>query len=96
VGAQKQEFSDCFAAVLQRTRRAKNLSRQALAEKAGLHQTAVGLIERGLRKPNLDTAYRLASALDVELWDVIREAQKNFLNTGRSSGRAARVKSVGK
>jgi DNA-binding XRE family transcriptional regulator len=71
----KPYLSEEFAIVLQRMRKAKLLSRQALAEKAGLHQTAVGLIERGLRKPNLDTAYALAWALDLQLSDMIREAE---------------------
>jgi hypothetical protein len=33
------EFSDAFAAVLKRNREAKQMSKQALAQKAGLHQT---------------------------------------------------------
>ena len=45
------DFSDSFAAVLKKHRLAKGLSKISLAEKAGLHQTSVGLIERGDGSP---------------------------------------------
>ena len=68
-------FSDAFALVLQRHRTAKKLSRQSLAEKAGLHQTYVGLIERGLSNPSLDAANSIAEALEVPLSRLIIEAE---------------------
>jgi hypothetical protein len=43
------ELSDAFARVVQKRREATKLSRAALAEKAGLHQTYIGLLERGHR-----------------------------------------------
>ena len=76
MGRTKLELTQFFAIVLQRRRRSRGVSRQALAEQAGLHQTAVGLIERGLRKPNLDTAHLLAEALQVELSELIQESEK--------------------
>ncbi|MEI9960303.1 MAG: helix-turn-helix transcriptional regulator [Limisphaerales bacterium] len=45
------EFSDAFALVLQQQRTAKKLSKQELAQKAGLHQTYIGMIERGVSNP---------------------------------------------
>ncbi|MGH7951738.1 MAG: helix-turn-helix domain-containing protein [Limisphaerales bacterium] len=69
------EFSDAFAAVLRRHREAKNLSRQALAQKAGLHQTYVGMIERGLSNPSLDTANALAEALGIPFAKLIAETE---------------------
>jgi transcriptional regulator with XRE-family HTH domain len=59
------DFPDAFAAVLQRQREAKKLSRQALAQRAGLHQTYIGMIERGISNPSLDTASALADALEI-------------------------------
>ncbi len=69
------EFSDAFAVVLQRHREAKNLSKQALAQKAGLHQTYVGMIERGLSNPSLDRANALAEALEIPFAKLIAEAE---------------------
>jgi transcriptional regulator with XRE-family HTH domain len=70
------EFSDAFAVVLQRYREARKLSRQALAQKAGLHQTYIGMIERGLSNPSLDTASAIAVALEVPLSKLIAETEK--------------------
>jgi transcriptional regulator with XRE-family HTH domain len=42
------------------------LSQGRTAERSGLHITEVGLLERGLRLPRLDTIVKLAGALDVE------------------------------
>jgi transcriptional regulator with XRE-family HTH domain len=68
------EFSDAFAAVLKRNREEKQMSKQALAQKAGLHQTYVGMIERGLSNPSLDTANALAEALEIPFEKLIQEA----------------------
>ena len=69
------EFSDAFASVLQRHRIAKKLSRQALSQKAGLHQTYIGMIERGLSNPSLDTASAIAEALEIPFSRLIAEAE---------------------
>jgi len=69
-------FSDTFAQVLQRHRTAKKLSRQALAEKAGLHQTYIGMIERAQSNPSLDTIHALAEALETPLSTLIAETEK--------------------
>lgn len=69
------EFSDAFAVVLQRHREAKKLSRQSLAQKAGLHQTYVGMIERGLSNPSLDTANALAEALELPFSKLVADVE---------------------
>jgi transcriptional regulator with XRE-family HTH domain len=69
------EFSDAFALVLQRYRTSKKLSRQALAQKAGLHQTYIGLIERRLSNPSLDAANAIAEALELPLSKLITDAE---------------------
>jgi transcriptional regulator with XRE-family HTH domain len=69
------EFSDAFAKVLQRHREAKKLSRQALSQKAGLHQTYIGMIERGLSNPSLDTSNAIAEALEIPFSRLIAETE---------------------
>jgi transcriptional regulator with XRE-family HTH domain len=69
------EMSDAFALVLQRHRAAKKLSKQALAEKAGLHQTYIGKIECGSANPSLDAATAIAEALGLPLSALIIEAE---------------------
>jgi len=69
------EFSDAFAVVLEKHRRAKKLSRQALADKEGIHQTCVGMFERGLSDPSLDAANAIAEALELPLSKLIAKAE---------------------
>jgi transcriptional regulator with XRE-family HTH domain len=55
-----------FAENLLALRGRAGLSQAGTAERSGLHITEVGLLERGLRLPRLDTLVKLAGALDVE------------------------------
>lgn len=45
----------------------RQLTQERLAERAGLHWTYIGGIERGERNPALDNINRLARALGVSL-----------------------------
>ncbi|MGO8928381.1 MAG: helix-turn-helix transcriptional regulator [Limisphaerales bacterium] len=69
-------MSDAFSRVVKRRREEKGLSRAALAEMAGLHQTYIGLLEREERSPNLDTAKAIASALGLTLTQMVAEAER--------------------
>jgi transcriptional regulator with XRE-family HTH domain len=68
--------SDAFSRVVKKHREKKGMSRAALAEGAGLHQTYIGLLEREQRSPNLDTAKAIADALGLPLAKMIAEAEK--------------------
>lgn len=69
-------MSDSFSQVVKKHREIRKLSRAALAEKSGLHQTYIGLLERGERSPNLDTAKAIANALGISLAQIIAEAER--------------------
>ena len=69
-------MSNAFSRVVKKHRERKGLSRAGLAEKAGLHQTYVGLLEREERSPNLDTAKAIATALGVPLAKLVAEAER--------------------
>jgi transcriptional regulator with XRE-family HTH domain len=71
-----REISLAFGAVVQRHRKAKGLSQEALAERADIHHTHVGLIERGERNASLNVAYRVARALGMPLSVLIAEAER--------------------
>lgn len=70
------DLSDVFSEIVKKHREAKGLSRATLAEMAGLHQTYIGLLERGKRSPNLDTAKAVASALGISLAKLILESER--------------------
>lgn len=54
-----------FAARLALARKHHNLTFRELGEFAGVSHTAVQLLEKGDRSPTIETAERLATALDV-------------------------------
>ncbi len=58
-------MAERFGRNLRRVRRREGLSQEELAIRAGLHRTAVGLLERGGRVPRIDTLVRLAGAMAV-------------------------------
>ncbi len=72
---QTLDLATAFGAVLQKHRRQKKFSQEALAEKADIHPTHVSLIERFERNPSLNVAQSLAKALGMSLSDMIREAE---------------------
>lgn len=51
----------------------KGLSQEALAERAGLHRTYVGSVERAERNVSIDGMERLALALGVPLSALLEE-----------------------
>lgn len=46
-----------------------------VSERAGLSRPMISLVERELRKPTLDTLLRIAQALEIDLVDVLQQAQ---------------------
>ena len=54
-----------FGERLKTARTAKHMSQQALADVIGKSLNTVGLYERGLRQPSLETLCLLAETLDV-------------------------------
>lgn len=70
------EITVAFAAVLRKHRAAKGISQEKLAEKANIHPTHVGLIERSLRNPSLKVCKAIAGALGLPLAQLIAEAEQ--------------------
>jgi transcriptional regulator with XRE-family HTH domain len=54
-----------FAANVERMRERRGLTQEQLGWAAGIHQTAIARIEKGERKPSLDTILKLAKGLEV-------------------------------
>lgn len=60
-----------FGLTLRRARETLKLSQEVLAEKAGLHRTYIGQVERGERNISIDNMERLAEAVGMELWEML-------------------------
>lgn len=54
-------------------RKSLNLTQAQLAEKAGVSDNFIGLIERGEGRPTLDTVAKIAEALRIKLQDLFIE-----------------------
>jgi transcriptional regulator with XRE-family HTH domain len=61
----KNEVCQGFGRTVRRLRHALGLSQEGLAERAEIHRTYIGGIERGERNPTLTMIVRLAKALEA-------------------------------
>lgn len=59
-------------------RRKKGISQEVLSGLADIGRTHLSAIERGERKPTLETLYRISCALDVKMSDIIIEIEKKI------------------
>jgi transcriptional regulator with XRE-family HTH domain len=65
-----------FGEAVRKFRTARGLSQEKLAERANIHRTYIGDVERGLRNIALVNMHRIASALEVSLSALIGEMEK--------------------
>ncbi len=57
-------------------RKSQGLSQEKLAEKAGLHRTYIGALERGEKSPTVETLSKIVLALNVSLSDFFVHCEK--------------------
>ncbi len=62
-----------FARNLKKIRIEHGLSQEKLADIAGLHRTYVGSVERSERNISIDNMERLASALNIQVQDLLND-----------------------
>lgn len=60
-----------FGKHLRRLREERKLTQEELADRAGMHFTYIGQIERGVRNPSLINLHKLAKALRVNAGQLI-------------------------
>ncbi len=62
-------------AVIAEFRKRKGISQEVLSGLADIGRTHLSAIERGARKPTLETFYRICCALDVKMETVVKEIE---------------------
>ena len=62
--------------LLREERERQGLSMLRVAQRAGLSQQMVSYVERGIRRPTLDTVLRIAAALNLNLEEVVQGARR--------------------
>lgn len=62
-----------FAANVRRRRLELGLSQETLAERAGVHRTYIGMLERSEKNVSIYNIWRLACALEVKASDLLTE-----------------------
>jgi transcriptional regulator with XRE-family HTH domain len=61
-----------FAHNLRKARQERGISQEALADLCGLHRTYVGSVERGERNISIDNMERIASALGMDVLELLK------------------------
>ncbi len=56
-------------------RKRKNISQEILSGLADIGRTHLSAIERGERKPTLETLYRISLAMDMKMSDIVKEIE---------------------
>lgn len=59
-------------------RKKKNLSQEVLSGLADIGRTHLSAIERGERKPTLETLYRISCALNVKMSEIVSEIENRI------------------
>lgn len=72
----EEELAKRFGDLVRRLRTEKGYSQEEFSFRVGLHQTYVSSIERGERNVTIQTAQRIARALDISLAGMFEELDR--------------------
>lgn len=75
--ARPRSFGERFGARLRARREALGLTQAKLAEHAGVTSNYVGVMERGLKLPTIDTLVKVAKALEVSPAELLGDVRAN-------------------
>lgn len=68
------DLTQAIGQVVRIARTQSGLTQHQLAERVGLHWTAIGKIEQGKRQPRFETLELVAGGLHMPTWELIRQA----------------------
>jgi len=70
-------------AVIAKFRTNKGITQEVLSGLADIGRTHLSAIERGERKPTLETLYRISNALSVPMSSIVTEIEKELLSPNK-------------
>lgn len=62
-----------FGVKIRQIRKQQKMSQNELAEKSSLHRTYIGSVERGERNITLVNAEKIAQALSIQLFELLKD-----------------------
>lgn len=68
-------ITEAFINLVKRMREQRGLNLEQFADLVGVHRTTIGLLERQERTPTLQVSTQIASALQIPLSELIKEAE---------------------
>ncbi|WP_367888035.1 helix-turn-helix domain-containing protein [Bacillus wiedmannii] len=75
------EVEKAFGIVLRKHRNKQGYSQENLALLCGLDRTFIGLLERGQRRPTINTIFSLSKELNITASALIKEVEENLRKT---------------
>ena len=72
--------------VIQGVREKKGLSQEVVSSFAEIGRTHLSAIERGQRKPTLETFYKISEALDIRASDLMKRIEKEMESLSKTDG----------
>ncbi|MGN0521123.1 MAG: helix-turn-helix domain-containing protein [Eubacterium sp.] len=64
--------------VISDIRKQKGISQEVLSGLADIGRTHLSAIERGERKPTLETLYRLSCALNIKMSEIVKQIEERI------------------
>ena len=62
--------------LLREKRESLGLSMNAVAKRSRLSHSMISRVEHELRRPTLDTLLRMTEAMEIDLWPLVKKAEK--------------------
>ncbi|MQR84534.1 helix-turn-helix domain-containing protein [Bacillus megaterium] len=72
------EIEQAFGIVIKKYRLERSISQEKLAFGAGLDRTFISLLERGKRKPTINTLFSISKVLEVKPSEIVKEVENHL------------------
>lgn len=66
---------EIFGLILREYRTTKGLSQEELAHRSNLDRTFISLLERGKRRPTINTIFNIADTLEINAYEIVRRVE---------------------